>query len=90
MSDPLAPEEAKSIALHPVFLLYGFRYAIGRRSMSALDVSEALIRHRDSLTADWRAKIADEIEQAMANGQIGSIANAARWLEVAEAMKGKD
>jgi hypothetical protein len=73
------------VPLDPVFLMYAFRYALGRQSYAVADVARALIEHRDSLRPDWRQQIIRDIDEAIRDGRAANDAH--RWGAVSEAMK---
>lgn len=75
-----------TIELNPVFLMYAFRYALGRQSYSVVDVASELVEHRDDLTADWRRQIVQDIKNAIENGDAGQQCDVDRWRDVARAM----
>lgn len=77
---------ANDIPLNPVFLLYAFRYALGRVTYAASDVADALIANRDALTLDWRRQIVQDIRLAIDDGRAGHACDVARWQEVARLM----
>lgn len=77
-----------SIELGPVFLMYAFRYALGRTTSAVADVADALIVNRDALTSDGRRQIVQDINNAVADGRAGQPSDVARWQEVARVMAG--
>lgn len=74
------------IKLPAVFLMYSFRYALGRRSYAVADVADQLIAYRAILPADWRQQIVQDIHNAIENGNAGMNFDAERWREVARVM----
>lgn len=76
----------KPVELQPVFLMYAFRYALGRRSYAVGDVCDALIAHRDALAPDWRYQVVRDIDEAIAEGRAGEEIDVARWRKVRQAM----
>lgn len=74
------------IRLPPVFLMYAFRYALGRMTYAVADVAEQLVAYRDILPADWRQQIVQDIHNALENGNAGHNCDAERWREVAKVM----
>lgn len=76
-----------SVKLPDVFLLYSFRYALGRMTYAVGDVADQLIAYRDILQPDWRQQIVQDIHNAIENGAAGHECDVKRWREVAEAMK---
>lgn len=77
-----------AVELNPVFLIYAFRYALGRMTYAVSDVGDALIANRDALTPDWRQQIVQDINNAIAGGYAGHACDIERWREVAKAMAG--
>lgn len=75
------------IKLPDVFLLYAFRYALGRMTYAVGDVADQLIAYRDILQPDWRRQIVQDIHNAIENGTAGQECDVERWRAVAEAMK---
>lgn len=75
-----------TIELNPIFLMYAFRYALGRQSYSVAEVANELIAHRNDLTADWRRQIVQDVTNAIANDAAGQQCDIDRWREVARVM----
>lgn len=78
----------KPIEVQPVFLVYAFRYALGRMTYAVSDVAEALIVHRDALEPMWRQQIVEDIEAAIAGGHAGMLQDTDQWRRVQRAMVG--
>jgi hypothetical protein len=76
-----------TVALPAVFLMYAFRYALGRMTYAVGDVADTLIANRDRLTADWREQIIRDIDQAIELGAAGHQCDVDRWTQVKEAMR---
>ena len=83
----MSVHSARHVTVDSVFLLYAFRYALGRQSYAVADVAETLIAHRDALTADWRQQIVQDIDNAIANDHAGMACDIERWRAVAKAMR---
>jgi hypothetical protein len=77
----------ETVDVEPVFLMYAFRYALGRQSYAVKDVAHALALHRDALRADWREQIVRDIEEAIAQRRAGAANDVEVWRAVAEMMK---
>lgn len=45
------------------FIIYAFRYALGRSSYAVSEVSEYIIKHKDSLPGFAKRQIVEEIKQ---------------------------
>lgn len=75
-----------TVPLRPIWLMYGFRYALGRKTYCVADVTEALIEHHALLTDDWRHQIIEDIGIAIARDEAGAPSDVRRWEEVARAM----
>lgn len=76
----------KTVVVHATFLMYSFRYALGRKTYCVGDVADALIQHRDVLTDDWRHQITEDIRIAIARDEAGAPSDVRRWEEVARVM----
>lgn len=74
------------VTVNAVFLLYVFRYALGRRTYAVADVADALIANREALTPDWRQQIVQDIHNAIENGWAGMEGDIERWRDVAKVM----
>ena|SRR3990167_1624737 len=67
--------------------LYAFRYAIGRRTYAALEVSEHLIAQWDELTRHIQKLIVSEIEAALQKQLAGDKCDEDCWQNVLERAK---
>ena len=76
------------IRLDPIFLMYAFRYALGRKSYSVHDVATALIEHKDSIRTDWQQQVIRDITEAIAEGRAGMPMDEQLWLEVVAVFEG--
>lgn len=85
--DPPGHTRGGPIALDSVFLMYAFRYALGRMSYAVADVAEALIDRKDFLRPDWREQIVRDIDEAIAEGRAGMDFDVQRWRGVADAFR---
>lgn len=74
------------VPLRAIWLMYGFRYALGRKTYCVGDVADALIEHRALLTDDWRHQIIEDIRNAIAEDMAGAPSDVRRWEEVAKVM----
>lgn len=74
------------VRLPPEFLMYAFRYALGRMSYAVGDVADALVDNIGKLRPDWRSQIIRDIEAAVACGRAGMQMDVERWRQVAAAM----
>lgn len=81
----MSPKDGE-VTVDPVFLLYAFRYALGRMTYAVGDVAGALIEHKERLRPDWRRQIVQDIDNAIANGGAGMRCDIEKWREVAEVM----
>ena len=77
---------SRPVELQPVFLMYAFRYALGRMTYAVGDVGDALIVHRNALRSDWRYQIVRDIEEAIAEDRAGMPGDVEQWQRVARAM----
>lgn len=77
---------ADTVQLHPMFLMYAFRYALGRMTYAVGDVADALIANRHLLRADWCRQIVQDIDNAIANDAAGHACDVERWREVARVL----
>lgn len=78
---------SRHVVMPDVFLMYAFRYALGRQSYAVSDVAGALVANRDHLTSDRRRQIIRDINDAIAEDRAGAATDVARWQQVAEAMR---
>ncbi|MFF0904031.1 UNVERIFIED_CONTAM: hypothetical protein RF653_10185 [Kocuria sp. CPCC 205316] len=78
------------IQLDPIFLMYAFRYALGRQSYSVHDVATALIEHKDSIRTDWQRQVIRDITEAIAEGRAGMRMDEHLWLDVVAAFESPD
>lgn len=75
-----------TVQVEPVFLMYAFRYALGRMTYVVSDVADALIAHRDALQPTWRQQIIEEITRAIAENRAGMPMDVDRWRSVLTSM----
>lgn len=76
----------QSIHVPPVFLMYAFRYALGRRSYAVADVAGALEANVAALRLDWRQEIVRDIDGAIREGRAGTASDEIRWAKCSEVM----
>lgn len=74
--------EFRPLLLDPRVLLAAFQHALRAHTEIVGVVSDALIRYRQDLEHDWRNRILQDIEMALARGEADD-----RWRAVAEAMR---
>lgn len=79
----------KPVEVQPVFLMYAFRYALGRMTYAVGSVADTLIAYRDELDPQWREQIVEDIERAIAGGHAGMDMDVRQWERVAAAMRGE-
>lgn len=60
-------------------LIYAFRYALGRMSMSVLTVSQVIIDSWAALSKHDKELMHREIKQAIESGRAGERCDIARW-----------
>lgn len=78
------------ISIDPIFLMYSFRYALGRRSYAVSDVADALIEHREQVRPDWRLQCIRDITEAIAEGRAGMEMDEREWMKVVHAFERMD
>jgi hypothetical protein len=83
-----APSNEMTVNVDPVFLMYAFRYALGRRSYAVSDVARALIEHRGALRPQWQAQIVERISEAIDEGAAGDESDVEQWRRVSAALGG--
>lgn len=74
--------EFAPLLLDPRVLLAAFQHALRAHTEIVGVVGDALIRYRQDLEHDWRNRILQDIEMALARGEADE-----RWRDVAEAMR---
>lgn len=84
MGRPAPGSRGSRVAVDPIFLMYAFRYALGRMTYAVGDVADALVEHREELRPDWRAQITRDIREAVDAQRAGHACDVERWLRVAE------
>lgn len=81
---------ARPVEVQPVFLMYAFRYALGRMSYAVGDVADTLEANVDRLTPDWREQIIRDIGDAIEENRAGMTGDVERWTRLAEFMASKN
>lgn len=66
--------------------IYAFRYALGRRTYVVSDMTEFLIRHKDSLSVNSKAVIRRDIKTAFERESYGMECDKHEWEKVLEAL----
>lgn len=77
---------AKPVEVQPVFLMFAFRYALGRMTYAVGMVADKLEAEVDALTPDWREQIIRDIGDAIDRGAAGMTSDVERWTRCAEVM----
>lgn len=72
-----------------IILAYAFRYALGRRTSSAHDVSEAIIENLDKIPKYILEIMNGEIREAAAEGMLGDNCDEQAWKELSIAIEEK-
>lgn len=85
--DPPGHDRGVPVPVDSVFLMYAFRYALGRQSYAVADVANTLLDYRGHLREDWRVQIVRDIDEAIAEGRAGADFDVKRWAEVADAFR---
>lgn len=62
--------------------MWGFRYALGRRTGAVLDVTTTLKRVWNDLTPFTQQQIKDEIGEALEGGRAGGECDQVSWQEI--------
>ena len=81
---------AETVEVHPVVLMYAFRYGLGRMTCAVGGIADALLAHREALRSDWRVQIVRDIREAVEGERAGMACDVERWLHVAEAFEAMD
>lgn len=72
------------VSVEPVFLMYAFRYALGRMTYAVGDVTSALLEHSDKLQQDWKEQIVRDIEEAVKYDRAGHQSDIEKWQQLRE------
>jgi hypothetical protein len=78
--------DGRPVEVHPVVLMYAFRYALGRMTYAVGDMADILIANRESLRIDWRAQVARDITEAIDNDAAGMSCDREQWGRVRAAL----
>jgi hypothetical protein len=81
---------ARPVEVQPVFLMFAFRYALGRMSYAVGMVADTLEAYADELTPDWREQIIRDIGDAIEENRAGMAGDVERWTRCAEFMASKN
>ncbi len=68
-------------------MFYGFRYALGRSTYCVSDVANFLINNQSKIDKLTRAKIVEEIEEAIKEGEAGQDIDVYEWKQVLIALR---
>ena len=72
------------VQLDPVFLMYSFRYALGRQSYAVGDVAQALLDHAEEIRPEWRQQTIRDIKEAIADDRAGMQMDHKTWMDVVD------
>jgi len=86
-ADSIRDDPKKIIAMNKFkvnekYIMWGFRYALGRRTGAVLDALDTLKRVWQNLPPFTQTQIKDEIERAIEIGWAGDKCDVARWTEI--------
>jgi hypothetical protein len=78
----MARPGAERVEVDIIFLLYAFRYALGRRSYAVQDVAEVMMANVGKFTAHEQSLVAHEIAEALAQDRAGMDMDRRTWENV--------